>query len=91
MQRKLFTVDISYSLLTILSGTNTHKIIKMCLYRYVHSCIICYKILELKKKIEAGISNYNCQPSWILKIVLKNELPVTSLSDFLLAIYMARG
>ena len=43
------------------------------------------------KIFEADISNYNCQPSWILKILLKSELPVTSLSDFLLSKYILKG
>ena len=37
------------------------------------------------KIFEADLTSYNCQPAWILKILLKNELPVTSLSDFLLS------
>ena len=41
-----FAVDISCSLLTILSVTKTHKRIKMCLYWHVHSCNICLKIIK---------------------------------------------
>ena len=40
--------------------------------------------------IFVGADN-NCQPSWILKILLKSELPVTSLPDFLLSKYIHRG
>ena len=90
---KIFAVEISCSLLTISSVTKTHKRIKMCLYWHVHRCTICWKIIRNGKwKIfEADISNYNCQPSWILKILLKSELPVTSLSDFLLSKYILKG
>ena len=47
--------------------------------------------MENEKKIEAGITNYNCQPSWNLKIVLKSELPVTNLLDFLVSKYIVWG
>ena len=71
---------MSCSLLTILSVTKIHKRIKMCLYWHVHSCTIGLKIIRngIWKIYEADISNYNCQPSWILKIILKSELPVTT-------------
>ena len=47
--------------------------------------------MENEKIFEADMSNYNCKPSCILKILLKSELYVISLSDFLLSKYIRSG
>ena len=43
------------------------------------------------KKIYADISNYNCQSSWILKILLKSALPVVCQISYSQNIYLEVG
>ena len=58
---KLFAVDISCSLLTISCVTKTHKRFWRCLFRYVFSRTICFKIIRNGKwkMLVAEISDRN--------------------------------